>query len=96
MATGQQSACLRFQFFLASCNALHTAAPEEIPTKMPSFSAIARAVSNAASLGTLTIAVVNSRIQNARDKACAQTLNRMRPFSPPLNTGEASGSTATI
>ena len=49
-------------------------------TKYILFRAIARAQFQTRFVRYFDNAVVNSRIQNAGDKACTQTLNRMRTF----------------
>src|SRR5690606_32787293 len=77
-------------------SAAASAAPEEIPTGMPSSAATRRAVANAVSLPMRTISSITSRFRIGGTKPAPMPWILCGPGGLPDSTALSSGSTATI
>ena len=71
------------------------AAPDEIPTGMPSIRATSRALSNEVWLPTVIISSITERSSTAGTKPAPMPWILWALWVPPDRTGESSGSTAT-
>ena len=80
----------------ATLRAAATAAPEEIPARMPSILARSLAVSNASSLVIVTISSMMLLLRTSGTKPAPIPWILWGPGLPPERTGDAAGSTATV
>src|SRR5699024_655918 len=80
--------------FFASSNAAYTAAPEEIPPRIPSSLASFLAYSNAVSFSTFTIPSYTSVSNVSGTNPAPSPCSLCGPDSPPESTGESDGSSA--